>query len=85
MSDLSRFRKQYAQAAGRVGRWERELDELRDEYRQAGQGERPEITRRGQRLHLVLDDAKRDLERARQRLRAEEERLLQPGAMLRFT
>lgn len=85
MSDLGRFRRQLAKATGQVGRWERELDELRQEYRDAGQGERPEITRRGQHLRLALDDAKAAQRAAHDRLAAEEKRLLEPGAMLRFS
>ena len=85
MSDLTKLRKQWARAHGQVSRYERELEDLRDQYREAGQDQRPELTRRGQSLHLLLDAAKQDLEAYRARLAAEEQRLLQPGSFLRFT
>jgi len=85
LSDLSRLRKRWAQAEGQVRRWERELADLREEYRLAGKDERPELTRRGQHLHLVLDDAQRVASAARAALHAEESRLLQADAKLRFT
>jgi len=85
LSDLGRLRKRLAQTEGQIRRWERELAELRDEYRLAQKDERPELTRRGQHLRLVLDDAQAARERARVALETEEQRLLQPGAFLRFT
>jgi hypothetical protein len=85
MSDLGNFRQSYARALGQLKRRNAELEELREQYRQAGQDERTEITRRGQALHLLKDAAEQDLRSARARLEAEEQRLLQPGAFLRFT
>jgi hypothetical protein len=85
MSDLKRLRAALAKAEGQVRRYDRELEELRDEYRQADRGDRVEITRRGQHLHLVRDDAASARDKAWQALQAEERRLLQPGQFLRFT
>ncbi len=85
MSDLTRLRSAYSRAWGQVSRWERELANLRDQYREAGNDERTELTRRGQALHIVLDGAKQDLERARTALATEERRLLEPGAKIRTT
>ena len=85
MSDLGRLRKRLTRAEEQVKRWEREIEELRDEYRQAGTDLRPEITRKGQHLKLVLSDASKEREQIWQALRAEENRLLEPAAMLRFS
>lgn len=85
MSDLAKLRAAYGRARGQVGRFERELAELRTEYRGAGQGRRTELTREGQRLHLVLEDARHRLRLAEQELETEERRLLQPETFLRFT
>jgi hypothetical protein len=58
---------------------------MRKQYHLEGDEERINTARRGQRLRLVLEDARHDLKEARAGLAAEEQRLLQPGSFPRFT
>lgn len=85
MSDLGKLRARMGRALGQVGRYEREIAEMREQYRAEGDAERINTARRGQHLRMVLADARHDLAEAEAALQAEEKRLLQPGQFLRFT
>jgi hypothetical protein len=85
VSDLSRLRARLSRAEGQLRRRERDLEDLREQYRAAGKDEQTELTRRGQAAHLLRDAAREDVRKAWAALEAEEHRLSEPGAYLRFT
>ena len=83
-SVLDKLRAGGENAEAHLRRCQVRYDDLRREYQRAKPSEYRAIEKRGFTAKARLAEAERELDEARAKLEAEEQRLLQPDSFLRF-